>query len=43
LEPGRVVCECGDGTLVLANERLQPGAEIISDTYGFAIGKTDMC
>lgn len=43
LEPGRVVCECGDGMLVLANERLQPGAEIISDTFGFAIGKTDMC
>ena len=40
-EPGRVICENGDDTLSLAIERLQPGAEIISDTYGFAIGETD--
>ena len=40
-EPGRVICENGDDTLSLAVERLQPGAEIISDTFGFAIGKTD--
>ena len=40
-EPGRVICENGDDTLSLATERLQPGAEIISDTFGFAIGKTD--
>jgi len=25
---------------VLSNSRLQRGAEIISDTYGFAIGQT---
>ena len=41
LEAGRVICENGDDTLSLATERLQPGAEIISDTFGFAIGKTD--
>lgn len=40
-EPGRVICENGDDTLSLATERLQPGAEIISDTFGFAIGKTE--
>ena len=40
-EPGRVICENGDDTLSLAIERLQPGAEIVSDTFGFAIGKTD--
>ena len=42
-EPGRVICENGDGTLSLAQERLQRGAEIISDTFGFAIGETDYC
>lgn len=39
--PGRVVCEKGNDTLVLATERLQPGAAIVSDTYGFAIGQTE--
>ena len=42
-EPGRVVCENGDDTLSLATERLQPGAEIVSDTFGFAIGETEKC
>lgn len=42
-EPGRVICENGDGTLSLAQERLQSGAEIISDTFGFAIGETEYC
>lgn len=41
LEPGRVVCENGDDALSIAAKRLQPGASIISDTYGFAIGETD--
>lgn len=39
--PGRVVIENGDGSLSLATKRLQLGANIVSDTYGFAIGKTD--
>lgn len=43
LEAGRVVCENGDDTLSLATERLQPGAEIVSDTFGFAIGETEKC
>lgn len=38
---GRVVCENGDDTLSVASERLQPGASIVSDTFGFAIGETD--
>ena len=42
-EPGRVVIENGDGTLSLSTKRLQRGAEIISDTFGFAIGETDEC
>lgn len=40
-EPGRVICENGDDTLSLATERLQPGANVISDTFGFAIGETE--
>ena len=41
IEPGRCVIETGKDDLVLSTERLQPGAEIISDTFGFAIGETD--
>ena len=40
IEPGRVVIENGDDTLSLSTERMQPGAEIVSDTFGFAIGET---
>ncbi len=39
-KPGQVICENGDDTLSISIERLQPGAEIISDTFGFAIGET---
>ena len=41
IEPGRCVIETGKDDLVLSTERLQPGAEIVSDTFGFAIGETD--
>lgn len=40
-EPGRVICENGNDTLSLATERLQPGANVVSDTFGFAIGETE--
>ena len=43
VEPGRVVIENGDDTLSLSTERLQSGAEIVSDTFGFAIGQTEKC
>lgn len=43
VKPGQVVVENGDGTLRLSTERLQPGCEIVSDTFGFAIGETDEC
>ena len=43
IEAGRVVCETGKGDLILSSERLQPGAEVVSDTFGFAIGETDTC
>lgn len=39
LEPGRVIIELGNGRLIRSTERLQPGAEVISDTYGFIIGE----
>lgn len=40
IEPGRVVRETGIDNLVLTTERLQPGCEIVSDTYGFSIGQS---
>lgn len=43
LEPGRCVIETGDGSLIRSFGRLEPGAEIVSDTFGFAIGETDEC
>lgn len=42
IEPGRVVIENGDGKLILSSERLQPAAYIVSDTYGFAIGRNEV-
>lgn len=41
--PGKCIIEIGDDTLKLSTKRLQPGAEIISDTFGFAIGETKEC
>lgn len=40
IKPGRVVCETGKGDLILSTERLQAGANIVSDTFGFIIGET---
>ena len=40
-KPGQVVLENGDDTLSIASKRLQRGCSIISDTFGFSIGKTD--
>lgn len=39
--PGSVVCEVGDGTLTASTSRLQAAPAVISDTFGFGIGKTD--
>lgn len=39
LKPGTCVIEVGDGSLIPSTERLQRGASIVSDTFGFAIGK----
>lgn len=43
IEPGRIVCENGNDTVSLSTKRMQPGAMMVSDTYGFAIGETDKC
>lgn len=40
IEPGKCVIEVGDDTLITSTERLIPGANITSDTFGFAIGET---
>lgn len=40
-QPGTCVIEVGDDTLVASTERLQGGALIVSDTFGFSIGETD--
>lgn len=42
-EPGRCIRETGNGDLVLTTKRLEKGCEIISDTFGFAIGQSDVC
>lgn len=36
-----MIRELGDDTLELTTERLQRGREIVSDTFGFAIGETE--
>ncbi len=43
LEPGRVVIDNDDGSLSCSSQRLQPGAQVISDTYGHSMGETDNC
>lgn len=40
IESGKCVIEVGDDTLITSTERMMPGANITSDTFGFAIGET---
>ena len=40
-EAGRVVKETKEGILKITTQRLEPGCEIISDTFGFSIGETE--
>ena len=40
-EPGRCIKELGDGSLALTTQRLERGCEIVSDTFGVAIGKDE--
>ena len=41
LTPGHVVVDNDDGSLACASKRLQPGAQVISDTYGHLMGGTE--
>ena len=41
IEAGHCVIEVGDDTLITSTERLMLGANITSDTFGFAIGETE--
>lgn len=41
LTPGHVVIDQDDGSLACSSKRLQPGAQVISDTYGHLMGATD--
>lgn len=41
IESGKCVIEVGDDTLITSAERMMPGANITSDTFGFAIGETE--
>ena len=43
VKAGFVVVENGDDTLSLCTERMMPGAEIVSDTFGFSIGESVNC
>ena len=40
-EPGRCVVENGNDSMSISTSRLQPGAKIISDTYGMCMGETE--
>ena len=41
LDPGHAVIDMDDGSLKCTTKRLQPGAQIISDTYGTSMGETE--
>lgn len=41
VKPGQVVVDNDDGSLNIAYARLLPGAQVVSDTFGFAIGETE--
>lgn len=43
VRPGQCVYEKGNGSLAISYERMMPGANIVSDTFGFAIGETNEC
>ena len=43
VEAGRVVYEKGDDTLGISTKRMMPVCSIVSDTFGFSIGKTEKC
>ena len=40
-QPGQCVVDNDDGSLNITDKRLLPGASVVSDTFGFAIGETE--
>lgn len=40
-QPGQCVVDNDDGSLSITDKRLLPGASVVSDTFGFAIGETE--
>lgn len=38
-QAGQCVVDADDGSLIITTTRLQPGAQIVSDTYGFTMGQ----
>ena len=43
LTPGHCVIDNDDGSLSCTTERLQPGVQVISDTFGSSMGMNDKC
>ena len=43
VQAGRCVKELGNGKLQQTQSRLEPGCLIVSDTFGYAIGQTEIC
>lgn len=43
VSPGQCVIDCDNGSLEITSKRLMPGAQIVSDTFGFSLGKTEEC
>jgi len=41
VKPGQCVIDNDDGSVTITSKRLLPGVQIVSDTFGFAIGETD--
>lgn len=41
IEPGRVVVDTDNGEVILATQRLQSGAQVVSDTWGHIMGETE--
>lgn len=41
VKPGHVVIDQDNGTMICSEKRLQPGAQVVSDTYGHLMGGTD--